>query len=158
MHLPQPALPARLRTVVTDHDPVLLTSLIAMLKSAHHAVFAAYDGLSACELAEYIPDLDLVISNTRLLNMDAPALIRRVRNSKPWLAILHVGDPLPQDGPLAGVPSVREPFTSEELLAAVASVLAKRPGSEGGAREREARTGALRTAYGSQPKARPKYT
>ena len=158
MHSPQPVFPARLRIVVTDDDPVLLTRLIGMLKAAHHAVFAAYDGLSACELAEYVPDLDLVITNTRLLNMDAPALVRRVRNVKPWLAILHVGDPLPQDGPLAGVPTLREPFTSEELLAAIASVLAKRPDSEDGAGDPDRRSGALRMAYGSQLKKRRKYS
>jgi hypothetical protein len=90
--------------------------------------------------------------------MDAPALIRRVRNVKPWLAILHVGDPLPQDGPLAGVPTLREPFTSEELLAAIASVLAKRPDSEDGEGELDRKTGTLHMAYGSQLKRRRKYS
>lgn len=117
---------ARLRILVSDDDPMLLARLVAMLRSAGHAVFAAYDGSAALELAEYIPDLDLLITNTRLGNVDAPEVIRRVRRAKPWLAILHVGDSLPPaDAPLADVPTLREPFTSEELLTAIASALAK---------------------------------
>jgi DNA-binding response OmpR family regulator len=48
-----------LRIVVTDDDPQLLVAIVQMLVDAGHAVFAAYDGRSACELAQYIPDLDL---------------------------------------------------------------------------------------------------
>src|SRR5688500_5686172 len=61
---PQPSPP--LRIVVTDDNPQLLMVTVKMLVDAGHAVFAAYDGQSACELAEYIPNLDLVISNTRM--------------------------------------------------------------------------------------------
>jgi CheY-like chemotaxis protein len=114
-----------LRVVVSDDDPLLLARLVQMLRDAGHVAFAAYDGLSALELAELIPDLDLLVTNTRLGNVDAPELLRRVRSAKPWLAILHVGDPLPDaTGPLAGVPTLREPFTSGELLEAINRLLA----------------------------------
>ena len=115
-----------LRIVVTDDDPKLLVTIVEMLVQAGHAVFAAYDGRSACELAEYIPDLDLVISNTRMCNVNTPELIVRVRAAKPWLAILHVGDPLPDVGPLSGVPTLSEPFTSAQLEAAITNLLASR--------------------------------
>ena len=122
MSLPTP--PRRgLRIVVTDDDPKLLLKIVEILSDAGHNVFAAYDGLSACELAEYIPNLDLVISNTRMKTLKAPELIHRVRSVKPWLAILHMGDPLP-GGALTGVASVQEPFTAEELLAAINALLA----------------------------------
>jgi CheY-like chemotaxis protein len=114
-----------LRIVVSDDDPILLARLVQMLRDAGHGVFAAYDGLSALELTELIPDLDLLVTNTRLGNVDAPELLRRVRATKPWLAILHVGDPIPgAEGPLAGVPTLREPFDSEELLGAINRLLA----------------------------------
>ena len=45
---------------------LLLKVIVEILSAAGHNVFAAYDGQSACELAEYIPNLDLVISNTRM--------------------------------------------------------------------------------------------
>jgi hypothetical protein len=102
-----------------------------MLVKEGHAVFAAYDGLSACELAQYIPDLDLVISNTRMCSVKVPDLIVRVRSAKPWLAILHIGDPLPSTGPLANVPTLREPFSSEELVAAITSLLAAQTDTHG---------------------------
>src|SRR5688572_11978651 len=102
-----------LRIVVTDDNPKLLITIVEMLVQAGHAVFAAYDGRSACELAQYIPDLDLVISNTRMCNVKTPELIVRVRAAKPWLAILHVGDPLPGEGPLHDVPTRSEEHTSE---------------------------------------------
>jgi DNA-binding response OmpR family regulator len=112
-----------LRIVVTDDDAQLLTTIVQMLAEAGHAVFAAYDGRSACELAEYIPNLDLVISNTRICNVNAPELIVRVRAANPWLAILHIGDPLPHQGPFRDVPTLSEPFTSDELLGAIAALL-----------------------------------
>jgi CheY-like chemotaxis protein len=118
--------PPSLRIVVTDDDPKLLITIVEMLVKAGHAVFAAYDGRSACELAQYIPDLDLVISNTRMCNVKTPELIVRVRAAKPWLAILHVGDPLPETGPLSGVPTLSEPFTAGELEAAITSLVASR--------------------------------
>ncbi len=122
-----PAMPSKsLRIVVTDDDPRLLVTIVEMLVEAGHAVFAAYDGRSACELAHYIPDLDLVISNTRMCNVAAPELIIRVRESKPWLAILHIGDPLPAEGPLHDVPTLAEPFTAAELTLAITTLLASR--------------------------------
>jgi len=115
------------RIVVTDDDPNLLTFVVTTLRNAGHCVFAAYDGKSACELAIAISKLDLMITNTRLGTVSARTLIRQVRQQKPDLPILHVGDPLPNpDGLLSDVPTLQEPFTADELLAAVRSLLARR--------------------------------
>ncbi len=114
------------RIVVTDDDPKLLTFLVTTLRDAGHCVFAAYDADSACELALAITDLDLLVTNTRLGTVSARDLIRQVRQDKPDLAILHVGDPLPNpDGLLNDVPTLQEPFTAEELLRAVRSQLGR---------------------------------
>jgi hypothetical protein len=59
-------------------------------------------------------------------------LIRQVRRQKPELRIRHVGEPLPAGDPaLDGVPSLREPFTPDELLGQVRRLLAS-PGSATG--------------------------
>ena len=116
-----------LRIVVTDDDPSLLTRVVEVLRGAGHVVFAAYDGLAACELTQVIARLDLLITNTRITNLDAPELIARVRAAKPELAILHLGRPLPQEGPTRGVPTLQEPFSGAELLEAVRRVLDRRP-------------------------------
>ena len=105
------------RIVVTDDDPDLMTFLVTTLRNAGHAVFAAYDGNSACELALLIPDLDLLITNTRWGSVSNRDLIKAVRDKRPALAILHIGEPMPNpDGLLDDVPALREPFTADELL------------------------------------------
>ena len=114
------------RIVVTDDDPKLLAVVVATLRDAGHCVFAAYDGDSACELALQISDLQLLVTNTRLGTTSGRELIRRVRAEKPELPILHVGEPLPDpDGLLRNVPSLREPFTPAQLLAATEVVVSK---------------------------------
>jgi DNA-binding response OmpR family regulator len=119
--------PKHCRIVVTDDDPKLLTLLVTTLRDAGHCVFAAYDADSACELALAIADIDLLVTNTRLGTVSARDLIREVRRDKPDLAILHVGEPLPNpDGLLDDVPTLQEPFTAEELLRAVRAQLGRR--------------------------------
>jgi DNA-binding response OmpR family regulator len=67
--------------------------------------------------------LDLLITNTRLADLTSPELIRAVRRHKPRLPVLHIGEPLSGDDPaLADVPTLREPFTADELLALVHAV------------------------------------
>ena len=105
------------RIVVTDDDPNLMAFLVGTLRDAGHCVFAAYDGDSACELALLIPDLDLLVTNTRWGVVSNRELIRQVRSKKPELPILHIGDPMPNpDGLLDDVPALRQPFTGNELL------------------------------------------
>ena len=115
------------RIVVTDDDPKLMAFLIATLRSAGHVVFAAYDGESACELALVIPHMDLLVTNSRIGNTTGRQLIRQVRDKRPRLPVLHIGEPLPNpDGLLDDVPSLREPFTAEELLAKVSELVTRK--------------------------------
>jgi CheY-like chemotaxis protein len=120
----QPPEPRRWRIVATDDDPKLLAQVTYALRNAGHIVFAAYNGFTAYQQASTIPDLDLLITNTRLRALGAPELIRRVREVRPTLPILHIGDPLPADLP-ADVPTLREPVSPEDLLEAVAALLGR---------------------------------
>jgi DNA-binding NtrC family response regulator len=114
------------RVVVTDDDPRLMAFLVVTLRDAGHCVFAAYDGDSACELALLIPDMDLLITNTRIGEVSGGELIRLVRREKPGLPILHIGEPLPNpDGQLNDIPTLREPFTADQLLGSVRSLIAR---------------------------------
>ena len=114
------------RVVATDDDPKLLDQIVIALRDAGHCVFAAYDGNSACELALIIPDLDLLVTNTRMGTVSAIELIRSVREKKPHLPILHVGEPLQdEDGLLRDVPNLREPFTAAQLLDQAAALVAR---------------------------------
>lgn len=127
MLVPSHGPPRPWRIVVTDDDPKLVAFAVTTLRDAGHCVFAAYDGESACEIALLIPDLQLLITNTRLGTMSSRELIKRVRREKPELPILHVGGPLQEaDELLLDVPTLREPFTADQLLAAVEALVGRR--------------------------------
>src|SRR5688500_17469972 len=112
MAVPPPGPPRPWRIVVTDDDPRLLALAVTTLRDAGHCVFAAYDADSACEIALLISDLQLLITNPRLGTTSGRELIRHVRQERPELPILHVGEPLLEaDRPLLDVPTLREPFT-----------------------------------------------
>ena len=113
------------RIIVTDDNTSKLTALTQTLRDAGHCVFAAYDGQSALELIVQLPGIDLLITNTRLGVVDGPELMRRTREVKPDLPILHVVHGSDSDaGTPPGVPTLREPFTPNQLLLVVGSLLA----------------------------------
>lgn len=102
--------------------------LVMTLRDAGHCVFAAYDGDSACELALIVPQVDLLVTNTRIGGTTGRELIRRVLSEKPDLPILHIGVALPNpDGLLDGVPSLEEPFTAEQLLTKARNLITRQP-------------------------------
>jgi DNA-binding response OmpR family regulator len=115
------------RIVVTDDDPNLMAFLVKTLRHAGHSVFAAFDGDSACVLALLIPDLDLLVTNTRWGTVSNRELIKLVRSKRPELPILHIGEPMPNpDGLLDEVPALPEPFTADQLLGKVKELVARR--------------------------------
>ncbi len=111
---------------MTDDNISKLSAITQPLRDAGHCVFAAYDGRSALELALQLPDIDLLIANTRLGAVDGPELMRRVREKRPDVAILHViHDGGPDGSTPPGVPNLREPFTPNQLLLVIGSLLTK---------------------------------
>jgi DNA-binding response OmpR family regulator len=114
------------RIVVTDDDPRVMAFLVGAFRDAGHCVFSAYDGNSACELALFIPDLDLLVTNTRWEAVTNRELIRSVRSKRPALPILHIGEPMPNpDGLLDEVTALRPPFTAAQLLDTVRKIVAQ---------------------------------
>ncbi len=113
------------RIVAADDDPKLLATVTYALRDAGHIVFAAYNGLCAFQLATTTAELDLLITNTRLHDLEATEIIRQVRSLRPELPILHIGDlSLPTDPSSPRVPTLTEPFTRDQLLAAVEQAMA----------------------------------
>jgi CheY-like chemotaxis protein len=99
-------------------------ALTSTLQDAGHCVYAAYDGLAALELVTQLPNIDLLVTNTRLGTVDNAELIRQARELRPDLPILHVvrrGGLDGSDPP--GVITLQEPFTSKQLLAAVGGLV-----------------------------------
>jgi CheY-like chemotaxis protein len=118
------SLPSRPRIVIADENPSVVQFVIQTLRGGGSAVFHAYDALSATQLALSLDRCDLLISNTRVEGMPGVQLIRELRTRLPDLPILYIANigrsttELEAQLPL-GVPIIREPFTAEELLAAV---------------------------------------
>lgn len=113
------------RIIATDDSASNLSSVVQSLRDAGHCVFAAYDGASALELVALLPGIDLLITNTRLGKVDGPELMRRAREVRPGMPMLHLllGSDS-DDGTPPGVPTLREPFTPNQLLMVVGSLLA----------------------------------
>jgi DNA-binding response OmpR family regulator len=68
--------------IVADEDPVVVAFIIRLLRQDSHAVFHAYDALSATQLASALDGTcDLVISNTKVVGADGVELIRAPRET-----------------------------------------------------------------------------
>ena len=88
-------------------------------------VFQAYDGQAALELCTVLPDVRLLVLNTVGTGVDAPWLVRQIREFNPDMAVLHIGD-IAIPGMPDDVPNLHDHFTSDELLAHVESLVAPR--------------------------------
>jgi DNA-binding response OmpR family regulator len=114
------------RIVVTDDDTGKLTAVTQALRHAGYCAFAAYDGASALELVVQLPLIDMLVTNTRLGVVDGPELMRRAREARPGLPIIHIihedGDDSPNPIP-PDILTLREPFTPEQLTIAVRELL-----------------------------------
>jgi DNA-binding NtrC family response regulator len=116
-----PALAGRGRRIlVADEDPQVVAFIIRTLRADGHAVFQAYAGLSATELAFAIDECHLVITNSRVGGLAGIDLVYELRARLPELPIVYLANldrstpaieaQLPND-----VSIIREPFTAEEL-------------------------------------------
>jgi DNA-binding NtrC family response regulator len=118
--------------IVADEDPKMVSFVIEALRADGHAVFHAYDVLSATQLAMGLESCDLVISNTKVQGADGVELMLYLRKRQPDLPIIYLANvgrstpeveaQLPPD-----VPILREPFTAEKLRGTVKSMLEKKP-------------------------------
>ena len=133
MRAPTPAdLMRRRRVLVADEDPKVVEFIMQTLREDGHAVFHAYDGLSATELAFALDEVHLVITNTRVSGLPGVELVYMLRTRLPNLPIMYIANidrstpaieaKLPRD-----VPILREPFTAEELRTIVAGLIAGQP-------------------------------
>jgi len=79
--------------VVADEDRTIANEVIEALTADGHAVFLAYDGVSALELAYGLKICDLVISNSRTGGKPGLELIRELRALLPAVPVLYLSNP-----------------------------------------------------------------
>ena len=114
--------------IVADEDPSMVDFVIRTLREDGHAVFHAYDVLSATQLAIGLETCHLLISNTKVQGADGVELMLYLRKRKPSLPIIYLANigrstpemeaQLPPD-----IPILREPFTPEDLRGTVQAML-----------------------------------
>jgi DNA-binding NtrC family response regulator len=114
--------------VVADEDRSMVDMIIRALREDGHAVFHAYDVLSATQLAISLEVCDLVISNTKVEGIEGVQLINQLRRELPELPIIYLANlgrstPEAEAKLPADVPILREPFTIENLRGTVAAML-----------------------------------
>jgi CheY-like chemotaxis protein len=77
------------RILVVDDEPVLRTLTARALRECGYEVVEAADGLIGYELAR-AQTFDLVVTDSRMPNMNGTELVTRLRLLNPSLPILHV--------------------------------------------------------------------
>jgi DNA-binding response OmpR family regulator len=114
--------------IVADEDRRMVDMIIQALRADGHAVFHAYDVLSATQLAMGLENCDLVISNTKVEGSEGIELILYLRKQLPTLPIIYLANlgrstPEAEAQLPADIPILREPFSVENLRGTVAAML-----------------------------------
>jgi CheY-like chemotaxis protein len=118
--------------VCTDRDRKLLDVMVSTLRQDAHLVFQAADGHDALEMSLALRKVDLLITDTHIQGLTGPQLILQVRRELPDLPILYIENADEHGGPDGlppDVPTLRDPFTAEDLLGTVRSLLNGESGS-----------------------------
>jgi DNA-binding response OmpR family regulator len=109
--------------VIANEKPQLLDFMVSALREAGYCVYQAHDGLAAYELALGLRTIDVLVTDTTMPGLNGPELVRRVRRQLPTLPILYIRNQdqtgATPDGLPADVPTLAEPFTAAQLVAAV---------------------------------------
>lgn len=117
--------------LVVDDEPSVLAIASAILARNGYRVTRARDGVEAIEKFSGAPDaFDAVLLDLTMPEKDGAAVLHEIRQLRPDIRVLmmsgfspaHIMSRLPKENP---PPIVRKPFTGEDLLEAMARVLAK---------------------------------
>lgn len=111
--------------LVSDDEPVILETVVAVLTLEGHAVLSAADGVAArALLARTVPDL--LVTDVMMPGLDGPGLVRWMR-SRPELrhvpALLVSAGPRPALDGLEPAAFLAKPFDLAGLLQAIANTM-----------------------------------
>ncbi len=128
MPAPQKVRPAPV-VLVVDDEPMLLHMMERILSEAGYEVHGASNGLRALELATSMRVRPAVmVSDVCMEPVDGPDLARLMRRASPATRVLLVsGYPEDPDHPILPLPLLRKPFSPDQLVQAVAGLLAPKP-------------------------------
>jgi CheY-like chemotaxis protein len=114
--------------LVVDDDVLVSTGTAAMLEDLGHTVVEAQSGVEALHVLGSEMRIDLVITDHAMPGMTGLELARRIEAEYPGLpVILATGYAELTEEDAARLPRLGKPFRQEELLAAIADVVAPAP-------------------------------
>jgi DNA-binding NtrC family response regulator len=115
---------AAARVVIVDDEEVFLGAASRILSRAGYVVFPANRPLLGLEIIRDNAPVDLVISDVSMPDMRGTELLRETARITPGTARLLITGGLldPAEVP-EGVPVLRKPFTSAELISAISAAL-----------------------------------
>src|ERR1700681_586260 len=123
---------AKQKLLLVDADPRSVRVLEVSLKKAGYSVTTATDGLDALAKVE-VSSPDLVLSDTRLPNLDGYALVRRLKERPEWanIPVVFLTSQKSVEDKIRGLELgvedyLTKPIFVRELLARVNMLLARR--------------------------------
>ncbi len=117
------------RSILVVDDEAMLRSLVARaFRERGYQVVEAADGAEALDASRTAsPPFDLVVTDSRMPELDGPRLVQRLREADPTLPIIHLsGSPgSEQGGSLmpGNVPTLLKPFNLRELVEAAEQLI-----------------------------------
>ena len=115
--------------LLVEDEPAILAACQRMLEREGHTILAARDGAEALRIAGvHLGKIDLVVTDVDLPTLSGPELYERLRPYRPNARVLYMSgygvDESVRRGVLDdGARVLAKPFTFEELVSAVRSIL-----------------------------------
>jgi DNA-binding NtrC family response regulator len=111
---------AAARILIVDDEALFLSATSRRLSREGYEVLSAHGPLQALEIIRNNPPIDLVVTDINMPQLRGTDLVREIGEISPQTAtILMTGGHIdPADVP-DGIPLIRKPFQTAELIAAV---------------------------------------
>jgi DNA-binding response OmpR family regulator len=114
------------RILIVDDEDQIRALLIRALGERGYEVVAVNDGQAGLEAVLTATDpYDLVVTNNCMPRMEGEELIRRIREARPRLPVLHLDDMSgsPDRTLPPNVPNITKPFEVETLVSRIEQML-----------------------------------
>jgi CheY-like chemotaxis protein len=116
--------------VLVVGDEVVRNAIATYLYRAGYAVLSAAHGVEALELSRAYPDhVHLLITDVDIPRMSGFHLCECLIRERPSIRVMVISRENQDSQEAHGVPILRRPFTSTDLIEAVRQLLASAPGS-----------------------------
>jgi len=111
--------------LVVDDDPLVRLSVVALLEELGHSVVSAESGNEALQIIASNPAIELILSDELMPGMTGSQLTTIIHELRPNLpVILASGFAELRPGSAVTAPRLAKPFSSRDLVAAIAAAMA----------------------------------